>query len=186
MKKNDDVLLENNGIEDSILHIIKNYAQTWDVLLRYDENRLEVAEQSQFDAVPVISYDEVREAIQSLSDELEKQNVSTVYFGREYNDMLKGILGNLNQSFGGTPVYPLAEQRAAHLLYFVIKDHPFRDGNKRIGCLLFLIYLKKAGLNLETISNKGLTTLALFIAESDPSQKDTTTQLIANLIAMDR
>ena len=176
--------LENDS-EVQVLQIIKSYAQTWSTLLRYDENRLEVTKTSKLDALPVISYDEAINAIQSLREELAKQQEATTFFGQEYNDTLKGVLGNLNHSFGGSPVYPSAEMRAAHLLYFIIKDHPFRDGNKRIGCLLFLMYLKKTGLNLETISNKGLTALALFIAESDPSQKTMTTQLIVNLIGMD-
>ncbi len=74
------------------------------------------------------------------------------------------------------------EEKAAHLLYFIIKDYPFSDGNKRIGSLLFLLYLKKAQLSLRLINAASLTALALLIAESDPAQKDLMVKLIINLI----
>ena len=97
------------------------------------------------------------------------------------DNQLEGILLGLNQSFAEEFLYPTNIERAAHLLYFVIKDHPFSDGNKRIGCLLFLIYLNKS--KIITPENNSLIAMALMIAESDPKQKNLIVQLIINLIS---
>ncbi|HAT67206.1 MAG TPA: hypothetical protein DCS66_21860, partial [Flavobacteriaceae bacterium] len=94
---------------------------------------------------------------------------------------LQGILGNIEQTFGGEPLYKTIEERAAHLLYFIIKDHPFSDGNKRIGCLIFLLYLKLQSTAIK-LNDNGLVALALLIAESDPQQKELMVRLIVNLL----
>jgi prophage maintenance system killer protein len=98
-----------------------------------------------------------------------------------------GILGAIEQTFGGTPLYPSAQARAAHLLYFVIKDHPFGDGNKRIGSLLFLDYLRRHGLLLRAdggprLADNAVVALALLIAESEAGQKDLMIRLVLNLL----
>ncbi len=96
------------------------------------------------------------------------------------------ILGNLNQAFGGQELYASVEEKASHLLYFVIKDHPFSDGNKRIGAFLFLLFLKENNLlDQSAINDNGLVALALLIAESDPRQKELMIRLIMNLLAVD-
>jgi prophage maintenance system killer protein len=108
-------------------------------------------------------------------------------FGMERGHGLEAILGNLNQTFGGEPLYPSVEEKAAHLLYFVIKDHPFADGNKRIGSFLFIMFLSE---NRHLFTKKGerkindnaLVALALLIAESKPSQKEVMVKLIINLL----
>ena len=82
----------------------------------------------------------------------------------------------------GEPLYRTREERAAHLLYFVIKNHPFSDGNKRSGAFLFLLYLRQEGMRL-TLNEQGLTALTLLIAESDPKAKDLMVRLTMNLIA---
>ena len=79
-------------------------------------------------------------------------------------------------------IYSTNEIRAANLFYLVIKDHPFLDGNKRIGCLLFILYLKKCKINLELINNNTLIALALLIAESDPKQKEILVKLTVYLL----
>jgi prophage maintenance system killer protein len=76
------------------------------------------------------------------------------------------------------------EERAAHLLYFVIKNHPFSDGNRRSGAFLFLLYLRQEGMRL-TLDENGLTALTLLIAESDPKAKDLMVRLVMNLLAVD-
>ncbi len=78
-------------------------------------------------------------------------------------------------------LYKTNEERAAHILYFIIKDHPFSDGNKRIGCLIFLLYLKLQNCVIK-INDNGLVALALLVAESDPAQKDLIIRLIVNLL----
>lgn len=89
----------------------------------------------------------------------------------------------MQQSFGGQDLYPSLEEKAAHLLYFVVKDHPFSDGNKRIGAFLFVLYLRVNGLAAGTsLEERTLVALTLLTAASDPNQKDVLIRLIVNLI----
>ena len=111
---------------------------------------------------------------------MAKQEAS-VLFGNERVSALKGILGNIEQTFDGESLYKNSEEKSANLFYFVIKDHPFSDGNKRIGCLLFLFYLKQQNITIK-INDNGLVALALLIAEGDPSQKDLMIRLVVNLL----
>jgi prophage maintenance system killer protein len=95
--------------------------------------------------------------------------------------------GEIEQAVGAEPLYPTVQARAAHLLYFVIKDHPFSDGNKRIGMLLFLEYLRRNGMFLREdgsprLADNAVVALALLVAESEPAQKDLMIRLILNLI----
>ncbi len=90
----------------------------------------------------------------------------------------------MQQTFDGRDLYPGVEEKAAHLLYFVIKDHPFTDGNKRIGAFLFLLYLDMNGLlDKGSFDNKALVALALLTAASDPARKDLIIRLIVNLLS---
>ncbi len=91
-------------------------------------------------------------------------------------------MGNIDQTFGGKSLYQSAEAKAANFLYFLIKDHPFSDGNKRIGSLLFLLYLSKAKISLKNMGASSITSLVLLIAESNPAQKEIMIRLIMNLI----
>lgn len=170
-------LIDDLGIQ--LLHIVRSYAKTWDVLLRYDEDRLTSSSDSDA-CLTSLSYQDSVAAIETLKKELILQN--SMLFGQERGDGLKAILGSLDQTFNGVSLYSSVEEKAAHLLYFVIKDHPFSDGNKRIGCLLFLIYLQKSGKNISSINDNALIALALLIAESQPSQKNITIELINSLL----
>jgi len=101
---------------------------------------------------------------------------------------LSALLGNLEQSIFGEPAYPTIEAKAAHLLYFVIKNHPFADGNKRSGAFLFVDFLNRNGrlLNRQgdpVINDIGLAALTLLVAESDPANKETMISLIMNMLA---
>lgn len=82
----------------------------------------------------------------------------------------------------GEPLYKTREECAAHILYFVIKNHPFSDGNKRSGAFFFLLYLRQEGMRL-SVDDNGLTALTLLIAESDPKAKDLMMRLVVNLLA---
>jgi len=99
--------------------------------------------------------------------------------------LLATILGNIEQTMFGEPVYKTREERAANLLYFVIKNHPFSNGNKRSGAFLFLLYLRQEGMPL-TFDNNSLTALSLLIAESDPKAKDLMVRLVMHLLARDK
>ncbi len=170
-------LIDDMGIE--ILKIIKQYSKTWDILLRYDEDRLIKPKSDQHDLC-ILDFNEALKIIGKLKAELTIKKEATNLFGNMKDNQLEGILAGLNQSFAEEYLYPTNIERAAHLLYFVIKDHPFSDGNKRIGCLLFLIYLHKIGII--TPENNSLIAMALLVAESDPKQKDLIIQLIMNLM----
>ena len=167
-----------------VLEIIKEYAKTWEILLRYDENRLALSEDEapQKSDLMSLDYSEAVGAIVSLKRELMLKKEATEFFGQERTGSLQGILGNIAQSFASQPVYPSHEIRAAHVLYLTIKNHPFVDGNKRIAALLFLMYLQKTGLNLKLINNNSLIALTLLIAESAPDQKEIMVRLIINLL----
>jgi prophage maintenance system killer protein len=166
----------------AVLEMVSRYARTWRLLLEYDEERLPVPE-TRHEAKAAIRTEAVRQAIAALKKELISRGEATDLFGQERGHCLAGILGAIEQSFGGQDLYPSVEEKAAHLLYFVIKDHPFSDGNKRIGSFLFVLYLKHNGLGKGgCFDNRSLVALALLIATSEPAHKDLLVRLIMNLI----
>lgn len=96
----------------------------------------------------VLGVDEARRALGALAAELREKGEASELFARDREDGLASILGDLQQSMFGELLYKIREERAAHLLYFVIKNHPFSDGNKRSGAFLFLLYLRQEGMSL--------------------------------------
>jgi prophage maintenance system killer protein len=116
-----------------------------------------------------------------------RRGEATDFFGRERGDAFAATLGNLEQTVFGEPAYPTVETKAAHLLYFIIKNHPFSDGNKRIGSYLFVDFLARNGQLLRgtepVINDVGLAALALLVAESNPSAKEVMIRLIENMLA---
>ncbi|CUU91402.1 virulence protein RhuM/Fic/DOC family protein [Campylobacter hyointestinalis] len=175
-------LIEAKGLLDVII----GYSKTWSLLQGYDENSLLInpkANQNGF----VLEIDEALEAIKSLKSSLVKKGEASELFGRQKANEFGGILGNIYQTFGGVDLIPSIEEKAAHLLYYIIKDHPFSDGNKRIGAFMFILFLSKNSLlykpNKELkINDNALTALALMTAKSEPNQKDIIIKLIVNLL----
>ncbi len=165
-----------NSLGQDILSIISSYAKTWNLLVKYDEERLFVPTGVHLLSTTSINYEDALLAIQYLKNNLAECNEASELFG------IESILGNLEQVFSEKQLYPSVEEKAAHLLYFIIKNHPFIDGNKRIACLLFLLFLQRSIIRLAVIENNTLTALALLIAESDPAQKELMIQLIINLL----
>ncbi len=166
-----------------VLGIVNRYARTWQLLLQYDEDNFPAAKIGQV-TTTILDIDKVRLAITSLKQDLGAKGESTDIFGNERSDGLAGIIGAIHQTFGGQDLYPSIEEKAANLLYFVIKDHPFTDGNKRIGSFLFLLFLKINGLlEIKKFDNKALVALTLLTAASDPGQKDLLIRLIVNLLS---
>ncbi|MEK6198237.1 MAG: virulence RhuM family protein [Desulfobacterales bacterium] len=167
----------------AVLEVVSRYAKSWSLILKYDEDSLELPP----DRRPTqksLDYDRAKEAITTLKSELIQHGEASDLFGREQGQQLQGLLGNIGQTFNGYELYPNIEEKASHLLYFVIKDHPFTDGNKRIGAFLFLIFLKDNNLlDQSGINDNGLVALALLIAESSPKQKNLMIKLILNLLA---
>lgn len=171
----------------AVLEVVQQYTRSWRLLLEYDEGRL--AEAPTRPAAPgePLTVDDVRAAAATLRQDLASRGQAGALFGQERGKALAGILGAIEQTFGGEPLYPSAQVRAAHILYFVIKDHPFSDGNKRIGTLLFLEYLRRNGLLLRPdgsprLADNAMVALALLIAESDSGHKDLMIRLVLNLL----
>ena len=179
--------LEQHQLADAtglaVVELVRRYGLSWQLLLQYDEDRLPLP--SGLTRRESVGFDlaVVRRGIACLRDDLATRGEVTDLFGRERGESLAGILGAIHQTFGGEDLYPSIEEKAAHLLYFVIKDHPFSDGNKRIGSFLFLLFLQESNL-VDTVrfDNKGLVALALLVAASDPSQKDVLIRLIIHLL----
>lgn len=166
----------------AVLEVVGHYAKTWSLLLQYDEDRL-VLPKARHTAGKSLDYQQVSAAIVTLRSELRGRGEAGDLFGQERGQHLQGILGTLDQTFGGQDLYTSVEEKAAHLLYFVIKDHPFSDGNKRIGAFLFLLFLRGNNLlDQSHLNDNGLVALALLIAESDPRQKDLLVRLVMNLL----
>ena len=127
-----------------------------------------------------------RAAVARLKADLFARGEATELFGREPKDGLAALLGNLDQSVFGDPAYPTIESKAAHLLYFVVKNHPFTDGNKRIGSFLFVDFLNRNGRLFRhgevVINDVGLAALALLVAESAPKDKDVMIRLVMHML----
>jgi prophage maintenance system killer protein len=184
-------LTSNSLVTDEgrdVLDVVRRYTRTWRLLLEYDENRLAGTPELPTAVSVSISVDAARAAITNLREVIGIRDHAAALFGREHGERLAGIIGAIEQTSNGKPLYASAEARAAHLLYFVVKDHPFVDGNKRIGTLLFLEYLWRNGLLMRMdgslrLTDNAMVALALLIAESEPSQKDLMIRLTLNLLA---
>jgi len=170
-----------SDLGQEVVGLILGYARTWRLLQDYDQGALGLPPGAR-PARGILALAEARRALDALAAELRERGEASELFARDHSDGLAAILGNLEQSMFGEPLYPTREERAANLLYFVIKNHPFADGNKRSGAFLFLLYLRQEGMRL-TLNQQGLTALALLIAESEPKAKDLMIRLTMNLIA---
>lgn len=169
-----------------LVSVIAGYARTFVLLNQFDSERLPddgFADDIRY----TIGFDEATAAIAALKADLLRQQEASDLFGRPKDDSFAGILGNIAQSFGGQLLYPSIEEQAAHLLYFVIKNHPFTDGNKRIGAFLFIWFLQRNQHHLKgdgerKINDNALAAIALLVAQSAPAQKELMIHLVMNLI----
>jgi death-on-curing family protein len=169
-----------------LLEIIGSYTQSFVLLNRYDSNNLTTGKLSE-NITYEIQYDEAKAAIAELKKQLIKKKEATALFGNEKDEGFKSSLQSIVQTFGGNYLYPSIEEQAAHLLYYVIKNHSFTDGNKRIGAFLFIWFLEKNKHRFKKtgevkINDNGLTALALLVAQSRPEEKELMVKLIINLI----
>jgi hypothetical protein len=168
-----------------LLRVVADYSYALDLLDEYDNQRVVVSETTPTEAVPV-SCDEARDAIERLC---RKFNASDL-FGREKDDSLRGSLQSVMQTAGGKDAYPSIEEKAAHLLYFLyflVKNHHFVDGNKRIAAALFLWFLQKNRSlyrpdGTKRIGDNALVAMTLLIAESRPAEKSVLASVIVSLI----
>jgi len=169
-----------------LLDVIVSYGRSWSLLEGYDEDNLP-APRHETSQKFILEYDEAKNAIGQLKNELLKKGEASEIFGREKAGEFDGIVGNIYQTFGGDDLIPSVEAKAANLLYYIIKDHPFVDGNKRIGAFLFILFLQKNNIlyrkNGEAkINDNALVALALMTAKSLPQQKETVVALIVNML----
>lgn len=175
------------GQEQEILNLLSHYSKTLSLLEKYDKEKIPLIQKTK--STYILTYEDANEVINQIKKELISKNEASELFGKEVGDKFKGILGNIYQTFSGNELYPSLEEKAAHLLYFIIKDHPFVDGNKRIASFLFIYFLDKNNFLYRVsgerkINDNALTTLALLIAISDPKDKDRIIRIITNLIAV--
>ncbi len=165
----------------SVLELIKLFAGTWFSLHAYDTGRLAASKQTKKKVT--ITARELGGAIAELKAVLQKKGeASTLFAAERSSGALEGIIGNVLQSFGGREVYPSVQAKASHLLYFMVKNHPFTDGNKRSGAFAFVWFLRRAGALSARLTPEALTALTLLIAESNPKDKDKMTGLVAMLL----
>jgi hypothetical protein len=170
----------------AVVEVVRHYARTWHWLFEYDDDRLPEAPRQPI-APAALTLAEARVAIGALREWLAARGEAGALFGRERDGGLAGLLGAIEQTFDGQPLYRSAQERAAHLLYFVVKDHPFTDGNKRIGALLFLEFLRRHGLlhgsgGQPRLPDTATAALTILIAESRPPQKDLMVRLVLSLL----
>ena len=169
-----------------LVDVVTRYTCTFLWLQRYDEGLLTEPSGQEGGVLPTL--EEASQSIALLRADLINRGEAGNLFGQERGDSFLSILGNLDQSVFGQPAYPTVEAKAAHLLYFVIKNHPFSDGNKRSAALLFLDFLNRNGRLMQedgspVVNDVGLAALALLVAESDPKDKDVLIRLIMNMLA---
>ncbi len=165
-----------------LLKVITDYTYALDVLDKYDHRTL-TSEATNKQQVFVVTYEEAMKAIHGLKDKFGGSSL----FGNEKDESFKSSIATIYQSFGGNDLYPSIEEKAAHLLYFVVKNHSFSDGNKRIAAFLFVWFLEKNRIlyredGSKRIADNALVALTLMIAESKPDEKDIITQVVVNLI----
>jgi len=169
-----------------LLEIITNYAQSFILLNQFDSDTLP-AEKLNENITYEIEYGEAIKAIGELKNQLIKKKEASNLFGKERDVAFESILNSVVQTFAGNYLYKSIEEQAAHLLYFVIKNHPFTDGNKRIGAFLFVWFLEKNKHRFKKsgelkINDNALVALALLVAQSNPEDKDIMIRLVMNLI----
>jgi death-on-curing family protein len=187
LKTVDDIkILSKNNTKiktDDILELIKSFSYTWFSLDKYDKSSFP---KSGTKKKVSITAQELIGDLSKLKKELIKREEASEMFAQEKNPgNLEGIVGNIFQAVFGQEVYRTVEEKAAHLLYFIIKNHPFNDGNKRSGAFTFIWFLNKANLDFrERINPESLATLTILVAESDPGEKEKMIGLILLLLSL--
>ncbi len=176
------LLPKDNKIQtQDVLELVEAFAGTWFSLDAYDTQNFPKSGATKQEVT--FTADELTQALRKLKQELLVRKQATDLFGQERSkDAVHGIVGNVFQSFGKQDVYPTIEEKASHLLYFIVKNHPFVDGNKRSGAFAFIWFLRKAGLLQASLTPEALTALTLLVAESHAKDKEKIIGLILLLL----
>ncbi|WP_216595901.1 virulence protein RhuM/Fic/DOC family protein [Flammeovirga sp. OC4] len=183
---NQKLLGSQKEITTGFLEIITNYARSFELLSKYDNEELTTSGLNE-DIIYVINYEEVKRAIKALKEDLMGKGEASELFGNEKDDSFQGVLGSISQTVFGQLAYPSIEEQAAQLIYSVIKGHAFSDGNKRIGSFLFVWFLEQNQFHRgvdgqKKVTDNTLVALALAVAQSLPEQRELMIKLIINLI----
>lgn len=183
---NNQAFISDDG--KAVLDVVQEYARSWSLLQAYDEQSLQNIQTKQPNMLPLL-FDDVLLAIAQLKRTLIEKGEATELFGQLRSDGLASAIATIEQGFGDELFYPNVASRAAHLLYFVIKNHPLADGNKRTGSFLFLWYLLLHQHFLakpveQLINDNTLVALALLVAESLPEQKELMIRLVEHFIQL--
>ena len=173
------------GQEKEILNLLADYSKTLSILEKYDKDKLQKPKGKKGGFI--LEYKNCREIIAELKKELIAKKEASDIFGAERSGAFESIVKNLYQTFGRKELYKNLDEKSAHLLYLTIKDHPFFDGNKRIGSFLFVYFLDKNNYlyrksGEKKINDNALTALALLIAESNPKEKAVLIKIVINLL----
>ena len=164
---------------NQVLEVVKSYTPALELLDDYDHQRVDKPTGTH--AVYVLDYDECLNLIKTL-----RFNEESDLFGVEKDDSFKSSIATIYQSFGGQELYSSVQEKAANLLYFIVKNHSFHDGNKRIAAIVFLYFLEKNGLlyrdGQKAVSDSALVATTIMIAESKPEEKDIMTSLVMNFL----
>lgn len=166
----------------SVLELVSFFADTWVSLDAYDKEQFALKKVTKKKVK--LTAEKLMASVAMLKSELIKKGEATELFAAERErGSVEGIVGNVVQAFGGHDLYPSVEEKAAHLLYFMVKDHPFVDGNKRSGAYAFVWFLRLAkALDTSRITPAALTALTLLVAESDHKDKDRVVGLVTMLL----
>ncbi len=173
------------GKAGDILELLSAYSKTLTILEQYDNETLTDIKGKR--SVYKLTYEDSLGLIDDIEMELSVKGEANELFAVERGGMFEGVVKSVYQTFGGKELYPTIEDKAANLLYFVIKDHPFSDGNKRIGSMVFLYFLHRNRYLIRPngerkINDTAMAALALLVAESDPKEKETIVKLTKNLV----
>jgi len=165
-----------------ILKVIKDYTYALDILDKFDNKNLGISGTNDKETYTV-TYESAKKVINKMKDKFGGSSL----FGKEKDKSFKGTIGAIYQTFGKKELYPSIEEKAAHLLYFTIKNHSFVDGNKRIAAAIFLWFMEMNNYLYSKEGNKriadnALVALCLLIAESNPKEKEMIVKVIVNLI----
>lgn len=181
VKIQSDIIAGIAGINSAdVLKVIQEYSRSLELLDAYDHQTINIPQGSQ--CTYRLQYDECMHIIA----EMEFSKTSDIFGLEKEPGKLEGILAAIYQSAFGNEAYPTLEEKAANLLYFLVKDHPFNDGCKRIAAALFLHFLNQNNAlyrdGKKVISDSALVAITLMIAESQPEEKDIMIQVIINFL----
>ena len=160
--------------------LIKKYSKTWQALWEYDEDK-PIASPHTKSVTEALDYSAIKKVIDIFRQDLATKSEASSLFGIERENALKAIIGNIEQTIFGKSLYRSREEKAANLLYLTVKDHPFIDGNKRIGALLFMLYLKQEKISHQLCPDALIAT-TLLVAESPATRKESMIRIIMKML----